>query len=135
VQVAPKRSGIVCREYPWLIGMSKREKHAPDEFEIGESLVRRLPREQFPRWGDLPLRRIEPGGTANVIFRLGDELSLRLPRRDGPRTSLDISQLESKQSQTTWSSLRSVDRGATRNNGKVKKLRSPTELIGKIKST
>ena len=55
-----------------------------DEFEISESLVRRLLREQFPRWSDLPLRRIEPGGTVNLIFRLGDELSLRLPRRDGP---------------------------------------------------
>ena len=55
-----------------------------DEFEISESLVRRLLREQFPRWADLTLRRIEPGGTVNLIFRLGDELSLRIPRRDGP---------------------------------------------------
>ena len=34
--------------------------------------------------GGLPLRRIEPSGTVNAIFRLGDELSVRLPRRDGP---------------------------------------------------
>jgi aminoglycoside phosphotransferase (APT) family kinase protein len=55
-----------------------------DELEIGEALVRRLLAEQFPEWAELPLRRIEPSGTDNAIFRLGDDLSLRLPRRDGP---------------------------------------------------
>jgi aminoglycoside phosphotransferase (APT) family kinase protein len=55
-----------------------------DEIEIDEALVRRLLREQFPQWADLTLRRIEPAGTDNAIFRLGDELSLRLPRRAGP---------------------------------------------------
>ena len=55
-----------------------------DERAIGEGLVRRLLGEQFPHWAGLPLRRIEPGGTVNVIFRLGDELAVRLPRRDGP---------------------------------------------------
>lgn len=55
-----------------------------DELEIDEPLVRRLLVEQFPDWGDLPLRRIEPGGTDHAIFRLGDELSVRLARVDGP---------------------------------------------------
>jgi aminoglycoside phosphotransferase (APT) family kinase protein len=55
-----------------------------DELEIDEALVRRLLAEQFPAWADLPLRRVEPAGTVNAIFRLGDELSLRLPRREGP---------------------------------------------------
>ena len=55
-----------------------------DERAIGEGLVRRLLGGQFPDWAGLPLRRIEPGGTVNVIFRLGDELAMRLPRRDGP---------------------------------------------------
>jgi aminoglycoside phosphotransferase (APT) family kinase protein len=55
-----------------------------DEIEIDKALVRRLLREQFPQWADLTLRRIEPAGTDNAIFRLGDELSLRLPRRAGP---------------------------------------------------
>jgi aminoglycoside phosphotransferase (APT) family kinase protein len=55
-----------------------------DELEIGEALVRRLLAEQFPEWSELPLRRIEPSGTVNAIFRLGDELSVRLPRRRGP---------------------------------------------------
>lgn len=59
-----------------------------DELEIGEPLVRRLLDEQFPQWADLPLRRLDPTGetrgTVNEIFRLGDELSVRLPRRQGP---------------------------------------------------
>jgi aminoglycoside phosphotransferase (APT) family kinase protein len=55
-----------------------------DELEIDEALVRRLLGEQFPQWVDLPLRRIEPAGTVNAIFRLGDELSVRLARREGP---------------------------------------------------
>lgn len=54
------------------------------EIEIDEALVRRLLAEQFPEWADLPIRRIEPTGTVNAIFRLGDELSVRLARRNGP---------------------------------------------------
>ena len=55
-----------------------------DELELDESLVRRLLAEQFPQWADLPLRRVEPSGTVNAIFRLGDALSVRLARREGP---------------------------------------------------
>lgn len=55
-----------------------------DELPIGERLVRRLLEEQFPEWADLPLRPVEPAGTVNAIFRLGDGLAVRLPRRDGP---------------------------------------------------
>jgi len=55
-----------------------------NELEIDEALVRRLLVEQFPYWSGLPLRRVEPEGTVNAIFRLGDELSLRFARREGP---------------------------------------------------
>jgi aminoglycoside phosphotransferase (APT) family kinase protein len=54
------------------------------ELEIGEALVRRLLDEQFPQWADQPLARFEPSGTVNAIFRLGDNLSVRLPRLEGP---------------------------------------------------
>jgi aminoglycoside phosphotransferase (APT) family kinase protein len=64
-----------------------------DELEIGEGLVRRLVAEQFPEWAGMPLRRIEPSGTVNAIFRLGDGLSIRLPRRQGP-TEPGSSELE-----------------------------------------
>jgi aminoglycoside phosphotransferase (APT) family kinase protein len=55
-----------------------------DELKIDEALVRHLLGDQFPEWVDLPLRRIEPSGTVNAIFRLGDDLSVRLARRQGP---------------------------------------------------
>lgn len=55
-----------------------------DELEIDEELVHGLVAEQFPEWADLPLKRIEPVGTDNAIFRLGDDLSVRLARRNGP---------------------------------------------------
>jgi aminoglycoside phosphotransferase (APT) family kinase protein len=54
-----------------------------DELEIDEALVRRLLAEQFPDWSELPLSRVEPAGTDNAIFRLGEQLSLRLARRKG----------------------------------------------------
>jgi aminoglycoside phosphotransferase (APT) family kinase protein len=54
-----------------------------DELEIDEPLVRRLLRQRFPEWADRPLRRVEPEGTVNAIFRLGEDLAVRLPRRDG----------------------------------------------------
>jgi len=54
------------------------------EFSIDDGLARRLVDAQFPEWRTLPLRRVEPVGTEHAIFRLGHELSVRLPRRNGP---------------------------------------------------
>lgn len=62
------------------------EKMHVDEMEIDEALVRRLLVAQFPHWAELSLRRIEPAGTVNAIFRLGEEYSVRLARRVGPTT-------------------------------------------------
>jgi aminoglycoside phosphotransferase (APT) family kinase protein len=55
-----------------------------DELEIDDALVRGLLARQFPEWAELPLQRVEPRGTDNAIFRLGDDLAVRLPRIDGP---------------------------------------------------
>ena len=57
-----------------------------DELQIGEGLVRRLLNDQFPEWADLPIQVIEPSGTENAIFRLGEQFSVRLARRKGPTT-------------------------------------------------
>lgn len=51
-----------------------------EELQIGTSLVRRLLAAQLPQWADLPLRRVESAGTDNAIFRLGDDMAVRLPR-------------------------------------------------------
>lgn len=50
---------------------------------IDTALVRRLIDTQFPRWARLPLRLLTPAGSDHVIYRLGDELSVRLPRHAG----------------------------------------------------
>jgi aminoglycoside phosphotransferase (APT) family kinase protein len=55
-----------------------------DEIEIPPELVRRLLRAQFPRWADLPIARVVSAGTDNAMFRLGDDMVVRMPRT--PRT-------------------------------------------------
>lgn len=52
------------------------------EINIDAELVQHLLQAQFPHWADLPLRRIPSAGTDNAIFRLGEELAVRLPRID-----------------------------------------------------
>ncbi|NGO07510.1 aminoglycoside phosphotransferase family protein [Streptomyces sp. HC44] len=47
---------------------------------IDATLVRRLVDTQFPQWAGLPLRLLDPAGSDHVIHRLGEELSVRLPR-------------------------------------------------------
>lgn len=49
---------------------------------VDEALAGRLLAAQFPRWAHLPLRRLHPGGLDHVIFRLGDAMTVRLPRGD-----------------------------------------------------
>src|SRR5262245_17912311 len=51
-----------------------------EELPIEIPLVRRLLEEQFPEWAALPLERVASMGTDNALYRLGDELVVRLPR-------------------------------------------------------
>lgn len=53
----------------------------PDEIAIGLPLVARLIGAQFPRWRHLPLAEVRSAGTDNAIYRLGEHLAVRLPRR------------------------------------------------------
>jgi len=48
---------------------------------IDVPLVRRLVAAQFPQWAGLPVAPVESAGWDNTIFRLGSELTVRLPRR------------------------------------------------------
>ncbi|MDQ8706939.1 aminoglycoside phosphotransferase family protein [Streptomyces sp. LHD-70] len=54
-----------------------------DEADTDPGLVRRLLRAQFPRWADLPVSRLASGGTVNAIYRVGGELTVRLPLTAG----------------------------------------------------
>ena len=53
-----------------------------DELEFDDELVRGLLVEQFSQWADLPLERVRFEGTDNAIFRLGEEMAVRLPRTE-----------------------------------------------------
>jgi aminoglycoside phosphotransferase (APT) family kinase protein len=55
------------------------KRHA-DEIETDVALVRRLLRDQFPEWAELPLEPVAESGTVNALYRLGDELVVRIPR-------------------------------------------------------
>ncbi|WP_031010484.1 aminoglycoside phosphotransferase family protein [Streptomyces sp. NRRL F-5727] len=49
---------------------------------IDEALVRRLVAAQFPHWAGLDVRRVASAGTDNAMFRLGDDLVVRLPKAE-----------------------------------------------------
>jgi aminoglycoside phosphotransferase (APT) family kinase protein len=61
--------------------MSSETMH-DNEVMTDETLVRRLLAAQFPEWAELPIVRVRSAGTDNAIYRLGDELAVRLPRID-----------------------------------------------------
>jgi aminoglycoside phosphotransferase (APT) family kinase protein len=51
-----------------------------DEVTIDTRTVRRLLLARFPAWADLPVTRVRSAGTDNAMFRLGEDLVVRLPR-------------------------------------------------------
>jgi aminoglycoside phosphotransferase (APT) family kinase protein len=51
------------------------------EVNVDVGLVRRLLGAQFPQWAELPLAPARPAGWDNVVYRLGADLAVRLPRR------------------------------------------------------
>ena len=51
------------------------------DFAFGQDLVAALLREQHPDLADLPLRDVE-GGWDNQLWRLGEDLAVRLPRTE-----------------------------------------------------
>ncbi|HEY6738972.1 MAG TPA: phosphotransferase, partial [Actinopolymorphaceae bacterium] len=54
-----------------------------DAVRIDEQLVADLVAEQFPAWAALPLRVVARGGNDHRMFRLGDDLLVRLPSGSG----------------------------------------------------
>ncbi|MBN2502803.1 MAG: aminoglycoside phosphotransferase family protein [Anaerolineales bacterium] len=61
--------------------MPNTKMHA-NEIPTDAALVHRLLAAQFPQWADLPVRPVESSGTDNAIYRLGENLAVRLPRID-----------------------------------------------------
>lgn len=67
-------------------------KMRPDEVDTSEELVRRLIVAQFPQWSDLPVAAVTSAGTDNALYRLGDDLVVRLPRVQGASGHVDKEQ-------------------------------------------
>ncbi len=59
-----------------------------DEVEIDTPLALRLLAQQMPEYDGLPLKRVSSGGTDNALFRLGDDLALRMPLQPSAVESL-----------------------------------------------
>jgi aminoglycoside phosphotransferase (APT) family kinase protein len=59
--------------------MSPTQMHA-GEVHTDASLVRRLLAAQFPQWANLPIEPVPSAGTDNALYRLGDDMAVRLPR-------------------------------------------------------
>ena len=53
-----------------------------NEVHTDENLVRQLLSVQFPKWKDLSIRYVPSSGTDNALYRLGNEMVVRLPRID-----------------------------------------------------
>jgi len=47
--------------------------------KINAALVQNLVASQFPQWTNLPVQAVMPGGWDNRIFRLGEQMLVRLP--------------------------------------------------------
>jgi len=60
-----------------------------DEIDIDTKLVRQLLTEQFPDWAHLQLEAIQPPGTDNRMYRLGDDKVVRLPRTQGSAANIE----------------------------------------------
>ncbi|MEV7560479.1 aminoglycoside phosphotransferase family protein [Streptomyces sp. NPDC089795] len=71
--------------------MTTAQMHA-DAYPVDEDLVRRLIAGQFPRWADLSVRRLPSGGTVNVMYRLGDDMVVRLPMLAGGAADVAMEQ-------------------------------------------
>ena len=59
--------------------MAATRMHA-DEVATDAGLVRRLLAGQFPQWAGLTIVPVPSAGTDNALFRLGDDLVVRMPR-------------------------------------------------------
>ena len=60
-----------------------------NEVAIDDALVRGLLADQLPQWADLPLERVPVPGSDHVLYRLGTELVVRLPRKEGVDAQID----------------------------------------------
>ncbi|MGC9497400.1 aminoglycoside phosphotransferase family protein [Streptomyces sp. WG7] len=63
--------------------MSSGQQTHPGRYPLDVRLVRRLVEGRFPQWTGLPVERFPSGGTVNAMYRLGDDMVVRLPLVEG----------------------------------------------------
>ncbi|WP_436757612.1 aminoglycoside phosphotransferase family protein [Streptosporangium sp. V21-05] len=63
--------------------------HSDGRAGIDAALVKRLVAAQFPRWSALPVTPVEVDGWDNRTYRLGDEMTVRLPTAAGYVPAVD----------------------------------------------
>src|SRR5438128_1420945 len=67
--------------------MAPRMHH--DQIDSDSDLVRRLLGARPPRWADLRLRPVASTATDNALYRLGDDMVVRLPLRPSATKQID----------------------------------------------
>jgi aminoglycoside phosphotransferase (APT) family kinase protein len=65
------------------------EGKAADEIAVDAALVRRLLAAQFPRWASMRVEPVRSAGADNAIYRLGNDLAVRLPRMPEAAAQVD----------------------------------------------
>jgi aminoglycoside phosphotransferase (APT) family kinase protein len=60
------------------------------QLTVSASTVRELLARQFPQWADQPIREGPSVGAGNALFRLGEDLVVRLPRHPGSAAAVDV---------------------------------------------
>jgi hypothetical protein len=71
--------------------MSTGQKH-PGMHPIDDDLVRWLIAGQFRQWAGLAVERWPSGGTVNAMYRLGDDMVVRLPLVQGGAEDVSMEQ-------------------------------------------
>src|SRR6266567_2315512 len=69
--------------------MNRAKRMHSDEVDTDSVLVSRLVAEQLPHWADRPIEPVLPQGTDNALYRLGDDMVVRLPRRERTVATLE----------------------------------------------
>lgn len=66
-----------------MFGLTAAVTLHAEEFPVDEALVGRMIVDQLTEYAGLTVRRLSASGSSNSLFRLGDELLVRVPRQPG----------------------------------------------------
>jgi aminoglycoside phosphotransferase (APT) family kinase protein len=70
----------------------RREKMNSVELDIDTALVARLIADQFPQWSNLPVVKVASAGTDHAMYRLAEDMVVRLPRIPRAADQVDTEQ-------------------------------------------